>query len=199
MLWDASAINGYAIEASDGQVGTVSDLLFEDVGWVVRWLVVDTGNWLPGRKVLLLLSDLGRSDRALRHFPVKPTMEHVNDSRDVDTDQLISRQIEAHVYDYFGWDPYWGGSFLTMSNAMATPFVARSTSGSLPRLTWLAPVLSPMRVTRISVTSQLSPGTLSTPPTARSVMSRISSWMMPVGTSGSSGSTPGIGCRESRC
>ena len=51
MLWDASAIKGFAIEASDGRLGTVSDLLFEDVGWVVRWLVVDTGNWLPGRKV----------------------------------------------------------------------------------------------------------------------------------------------------
>jgi hypothetical protein len=43
MLWDASAINGYAIEASDGLLGTVSDLLFEDVGWATRWLVVDTG------------------------------------------------------------------------------------------------------------------------------------------------------------
>ena len=42
MLWDASAINGCAIEASDGRLGTVSDLLFEDVGWIVRWLVVDT-------------------------------------------------------------------------------------------------------------------------------------------------------------
>jgi hypothetical protein len=35
MLWDASAINGYAIEASDGRIGTVSDLLFEEVSWVV--------------------------------------------------------------------------------------------------------------------------------------------------------------------
>ena len=44
MLWNASAINGYAIEASDGTLGAVSDLLFDDVGWAVRWLVVDTGN-----------------------------------------------------------------------------------------------------------------------------------------------------------
>ena len=124
MLWDASAINGYAIEASDGRLGAVSDLLFEDAGWVVRWLVVDTGNWLPGRKVLLPLSVLGRPDRALHHFPVKLTRQHVRDSPDIDTDQPVSRQIEAHVYDYFGWDPYWGGSFLPMSNAMATPFVA---------------------------------------------------------------------------
>ena len=124
MLWDASAINGYAIEASNGRLGTVSDSLFEDVSWVIRWLVVDTGNWLPGRKVLLPLSALGRPDRALRHFPVKLTMQHIKDSPDVDTDEPVSRQIEAHVYDHFGWDPYWGGSFLPMSNAMATPFVA---------------------------------------------------------------------------
>jgi hypothetical protein len=124
MLWDASAINGYAIEASDGLLGTVSDLLFEDVGWAIRWLVVDTGNWLSGRKVLLSLSVLGKPDRALGHFPVKLTMQQVRDSPDVDTDQPVSRQIEAHVYNYYGWDPYWGSSLSPMSNAIALPFVA---------------------------------------------------------------------------
>ena len=51
MLQNASAINGYAIAASDGRLGTVSDFLFDDGIWLVRWLVVDTGKWLPGRKV----------------------------------------------------------------------------------------------------------------------------------------------------
>jgi PRC-barrel domain len=53
MLRNASTINGYAIAASDGELGTVSDFLFDDATWLVRWLVVDTGNWLSGRKVLL--------------------------------------------------------------------------------------------------------------------------------------------------
>src|SRR4030095_14174197 len=97
MLWDASAINGYAIEASDGLLGTVSDLLFDDVGWAIRWLVVDTGNWLHGRKVLLPPSALRQSDRTLRHFSVKLTMQQVKDSTDVDTDQPVSRQIEARI------------------------------------------------------------------------------------------------------
>jgi hypothetical protein len=123
MLWDASAINGYAIEASNGRLGTVSDSLFEDVSWVIRWLVVDTGNWLSGRKVLLPLWTLGQPDPALRHFPIKLTIQQVKDSPDVDTDQPVSRQIEAHVYNYYGWDPYWGGSNFGM-NAMATPVVA---------------------------------------------------------------------------
>jgi hypothetical protein len=123
MLWNASAFNGYAIEASDGRLGTVSDLLFEDTGWVIRWLVVDTGDWLPGRKVLLPLSALGQPDRAPRHFRIKLTMQQVKGSPDVDTDLPVSRQIEAQVHDYFGWDPYWSGSFLPMRNAMATPVV----------------------------------------------------------------------------
>ena len=124
MLWDASAINGYAIEASDGRIGTVSDLLFEDAGWAIRWLVVDTGDWLSGRKVLLPASALGRPDIALRRFPVKLTMQRVKDSPDVNTDQPVSRQFEARIYDYFGWDPYWVGGLYPMSSAMATPVVA---------------------------------------------------------------------------
>jgi hypothetical protein len=53
MLRKASSIDGYAITASDGRIGTVNDFLFEDSSWLVRWLVVDTGDWLSGRKVLL--------------------------------------------------------------------------------------------------------------------------------------------------
>ena len=115
MLWDASTINGYAVEASDGRLGTASDLLFEDVGWDVRWLVVDTGNWLPGRKVLLPLKALGQPDPALHGFPVKLTMQQVRNSPDVSTDQPVSRQIEASVYNYYGWSSYWsdGGSALS--------------------------------------------------------------------------------------
>mgnify|MGYP001556305212 CR=1 FL=1 len=121
MLWAALAINGYAIAASDGRIGTVSDFLFEDAGWAVRWLVVDTGHWLSGRKVLLPVSALGQPDRELRHFPVKLSLQRVKNSPDVDTDRPVSRQFEAHIYDYFGWDPYWGGSLYPMVSGMGTP------------------------------------------------------------------------------
>ena len=57
MLWTASGIEGYAIRASDGVIGTVVDFLFADDSWLVRWLVVDTGHWLSGRKVLLPPTD----------------------------------------------------------------------------------------------------------------------------------------------
>lgn len=123
MLSDASSINGYAIEATDGRAGIVGDSLFEDVGWVIRWLVVDTGNWLSGRKILLPLSALGQPVAMRSLFRVNLTMQQVKDSPDIDTNRPVSRQMETHVYDYYGWDPYWSGTNLGM-NAMTTPLIA---------------------------------------------------------------------------
>jgi sporulation protein YlmC with PRC-barrel domain len=108
MLWNASAIKGYAIAASDGRLGTVNDFLFDDARWTVRWLVVDTGTWLSGRKVLLPPSVLEHLHPTEHEFPVTLTKQQVKDSPDIDCDRPVSRQMETHVYDYYGRDPYWG-------------------------------------------------------------------------------------------
>jgi hypothetical protein len=132
MLWYASVINGYAIEASDGRLGTVSDFLFEDTSWMIRWLVVDTGHWLSGRKVLLPPSALEQPDAGRRQFPVKLTMQQVKDSPDVDTDRPVSRQLESNIYNHYAWDPYWSSGY--MLGAMAAPFAAPPfLSGPRPR------------------------------------------------------------------
>lgn len=129
MLWRASAINGYAIEASDGDIGTVSDFLFDDASWRVRWLVVDTGNWLSGRKVLLPPSVLGRLYAKDRVFAVKSTKQQIKDSPEIDTDRPVSRQMETSVYDYYGWSPYWGSGFYMggygymPGSGMASPYL----------------------------------------------------------------------------
>lgn len=112
MLRNASAINGYAIAASDGRLGTVSDVLFDDTSWLICWLVVDTGKWLSGRKVLLPSSILGRLDPNARELAVGLTKQQVENSPDSDTDRPVSRQIETDIYDYYGWQPYWGSGFL---------------------------------------------------------------------------------------
>src|ERR1700733_11098738 len=114
MLWKASAINGFAIAATDGQLGTIDDFLFEDTNWMVRWLVVDTGKWLTGRKVLLSPSVLGNPYPKGEEFSVKLNMQQVKNSPDIDTDLAVSRQMETTIYDYYGWSPYIG-SGLSMS------------------------------------------------------------------------------------
>jgi hypothetical protein len=115
MLRHESDINGYAIHASDGLVGTISDFLFDDTTWLVRWLVVDTGNWLPGRKVLLPPSALGDVNHIGHQFDVKLTRQQVKECPDVDADLPVSRQMETSIYNYYGWSPYWGdGSYMSL-------------------------------------------------------------------------------------
>jgi hypothetical protein len=52
MLFARNDLFGCQVAATDGGVGTVRDFLFDDQNWKVRW-IVDTGHWLPGRKVLI--------------------------------------------------------------------------------------------------------------------------------------------------
>jgi hypothetical protein len=107
MLRNASAMLGYTIGATDGRLGSVSDFLFHDDSWRIRWLVVDTGGWLSGRSVLLPPSALGHLNPIENQFSVRLTMRQVEDSPDISTDRPISRQMETNIYDYYGWSPYW--------------------------------------------------------------------------------------------
>lgn len=135
MLQVGSALKGYVIEASDGAIGSVSDFLFDDRTWKVRWLVVDTGNWLTGRLVLVHPSAIGRVDYIRRVLPVKLTKERVEASPDIIKDQPVSRHNEINIYGYYGWDPAWGSSYFG-PNAMA-PDVAEQAiaeAGVLSRL-----------------------------------------------------------------
>jgi len=135
MLWTASKIKGFAIAASDGNIGTVSDLLFDDDSWQIRWLVVETGNWLSGRKVLLPVSTLGHPNADRREFSAKLTKQQVKDSPDVDTERPVSRQMETNIYTHYGWYPYWGYGLYSGGYAyggiMSAPLVG-STSNMRP-------------------------------------------------------------------
>jgi sporulation protein YlmC with PRC-barrel domain len=124
MLLAISALKGYAIEASDGKIGTVSDFLFDDRTWKMRWLVVDTGTWLTGRKVLLHPSSMRPADYVQRNLPVALTTTQIQGSPDILQDEPVSRQMESNLYGYYGWDPYWSGNFIgpgAMSSALAPP------------------------------------------------------------------------------
>lgn len=107
MLWRTSKLTDYRIEATDGTIGRVADLLFEDDSWLVRWLAVDTGSWLTGRQVLLPTSRLGRPDGKSGRIPVELTREMVKNSPGAETDEPVSRQKESALFKHYGWDPYW--------------------------------------------------------------------------------------------
>jgi sporulation protein YlmC with PRC-barrel domain len=52
-LQPATAVMGYAMQAEDGEIGHVKDVLVDDKAWAIRYLVVDTKTWWGGKNVLV--------------------------------------------------------------------------------------------------------------------------------------------------
>lgn len=104
-----SALKGFAIEASDGTIGKVSDFLFDDRTWKIRWMVADIGGWLKGRKTLVHPSAFGHPDYRHEKIAIQLTKQQIRDSPDILSDAPVSRQMETKLYGYYGWDPVWGG------------------------------------------------------------------------------------------
>lgn len=109
---NAKDLLGYSIHATDGDIGKVIDLYFDDERWAVRYLVVDTGGWLTGRKVLISPRAVTEANRDDKVLPVSLTKDQVKHSPDIDTDKPVSRQHEAEHLGYYEYPFYWGGSGL---------------------------------------------------------------------------------------
>ena len=115
MLRSAKHLYGWSIHATDGVIGKVYEFLFDDQNWHIRYLVVETGSWLFGRKVLLTPQLLGYPNNSTELFNVNITREQVKNSPDIDTDKPVYRQHEEMLYGYYGWDPYWPMSPVTFT------------------------------------------------------------------------------------
>jgi hypothetical protein len=105
MLNALSSLKGFEVQAKDGSLGTVSDFLFVDATWKVRWIVVDTGGWLTGRKILIHPSAVVSTQLDAREINVALTKAQVEDSPDILKDRPVSQQMQNDIYGYYGWSP----------------------------------------------------------------------------------------------
>ena len=110
MLKKVTDLTSSTIRATDGDVGRVRTVLFDDEDWTVRYLVAETGGWLSGRRVLLspISVDRVRWDDGV--IDVGLSREQVKNSPDITTDVPVSRQRELEFYRYYGYPHYWGGA-----------------------------------------------------------------------------------------
>lgn len=120
MLRNLKDLENYKIAASDGDVGRVKDIYFDDHVWIIRYLVVETGNWLMSRKVLISPIALRKPDRSMHTLPAAIMLEQVKNSPAIDTDKPVSRQHESQYLGYYGYANYWGAA--GMWGAGMSPF-----------------------------------------------------------------------------
>jgi hypothetical protein len=107
MLRSTHELTGYTLAAADGNIGTAKDFLFDEDKWAIRWLVADTGTWLPKRKVLISPVSLHQPQWRDKCFPVQLTKEQIENAPDIQTHEPVSRTYERKFFNHFAWPYYW--------------------------------------------------------------------------------------------
>lgn len=110
MLFSAKDVRKCKIKARDGELGSVHDLFFDDRTWEVRYIVVDTGRWLPGRRVLIPREALGEPNWKVTELEVELTRDEIENAPGVETDPPLVHDVKRRYYDRYVWTSYpWGG------------------------------------------------------------------------------------------
>ena len=107
MLIASKQIRSCSLEGADGTVGTVKDVLFDGRVWKIRYFDVDTGQWLPGRRVILSPETIQAADYAARKLATTLTKEQVEESPPLTSELPVSRQHEIELARYYAWGAYW--------------------------------------------------------------------------------------------
>lgn len=108
MLRSMHDLENYSIAAIDGEIGHVTDFLFDDKEWVIRYFIVETGSWLSSRKVLISPIGIRKTNWLDKLLPVSITQEQVKNSPNIDTNKTVTRQHEIDLLDYYSYPYYWG-------------------------------------------------------------------------------------------
>lgn len=107
-LRSADDVSGYHIQGTDEEIGHVEDYVFDDESWAMRYFIVDTRNWWPGgRKVLLATHWIDRIDWSGSLVHVNLTREQIRNSPEHDPDQPLDRDTETTLHLHYGMRNYW--------------------------------------------------------------------------------------------
>lgn len=102
LLHSIEGLQGFSLSATDGELGHVKDVYFDDSEWAVRYLAVDTRNWWPGKKVMIPPGLIERVSWEGKSVVVKVTREQIENSTEYDPDRPLVHHGGSDVYRSFG-------------------------------------------------------------------------------------------------
>ncbi len=120
--WDTDlrstrAVSEYYIQATDGEIGHVDDFIIDDKTWAIRYLIIDTTNWWPGKKVLV-------STRWIDHVSwndskvfISLTRDAIKQSPEYTDESLLTRDYETGLHEHYGQQGYWAGELAAMGRS----------------------------------------------------------------------------------
>ena len=110
--WDAHLrsthdVSGRNIQATDGEIGHVEDFIIDDETWAIRYLIVDTKNWWPGKKVLVSPQWIERVSWSESKVFINLSRETIKNSPEYAEDSLLTREYETGLHRHYDRPGYW--------------------------------------------------------------------------------------------
>ncbi len=106
-LRSTHAVRGYHIQATDGEIGHVDDFIIDDETWAIRYLIIDTQNWWPGKKVLVSPRWIERVSWTDSKVFVNLPLEDIKQSPEYTEESLLTRDYEAGLHRHYNRKGYW--------------------------------------------------------------------------------------------
>jgi len=107
-LRSTSVVKGYNIQALDGEIGHVEDFIIDDATWAIRYLVIDTQNWLPGKKILISPQWIERVSWDLSKVFINLSSGAIKESPEYTEESLVTRDYESGLHRHYHRPEYWG-------------------------------------------------------------------------------------------
>lgn len=102
-----ATLSGYHIQAGDGEIGHVVDFIMDDKAWAIRYMIVDTQNWWPGKHVLVSPQWIDRVSWDESKVFVSLSLENIKQGPEYQKASLITRDFETRLYKHYNREGYW--------------------------------------------------------------------------------------------
>jgi hypothetical protein len=103
MLLKIKDLIGFTVKAPDEDLGKVKEFYIDDRNWSIRYILVDTSEWLTERRVLLSPFAFGKPNTKLKVIEQELTREQIKSSPGIAEYGRITQNEEIRLCDYFGW------------------------------------------------------------------------------------------------
>ena len=100
-------VSGYNIQASDDEIGHVDDFFIDDETWAIRYLIIDTKRWLPGKKVLISPQWIDKISWMESKVFVNMLRDTIKNAPEYMEEEVLNREYESNLYRYYGRQGYW--------------------------------------------------------------------------------------------
>ena len=98
---------GHTVAASDGDIGRVADFIIDDEAWTIRYLVIDTGTWMQGKKVLIPPGWIDRISWSESKVYISLSRDAVKRSPKYSDEALLTREYEIGLHRHYSRQGYW--------------------------------------------------------------------------------------------